>query len=283
MLRTDEIIALNALMFVERWGLQSSLRVRWNDDDQQFWTELDMEVSDDSEVFALENSVEVTSLEELNILLASEAEFYRNVTTLVSIGALETRDIDVTALLMVVQDRLIGFETRTPYPYSMVTGKFVSPENYVYDFSDEETRTGKVALEAIKIVTQNPDEDWFDVLIVQHVSKEWSDIERTYVPREDKHFAVSVAAEDAYIFGCLVTVSLDEDNLPLFADAVEDVLANSNHASAAKFRTSQSQWAGILFCERSGEVNDALMSTVTTRMPNEVAELLPVRGLSLLM
>lgn len=281
MLRTDEIIALNALMFAERWGLQSALRVRWNDTTQQFWTDVALDNTEDSEVFTLETAFDITSLEDLNILLASEAEFYRNVTTLVSIGALETRDIDVTSMVKVVQGRLIGFESKSPYPYSMVTGKFVPSDDYIQSFSEEETVSGRLALEAIKIVTRIPDEEWFDALVVQHVSKKWSDTERTYVAREDTHFAVSVAAEDAYIFGCLVTVALTEENLPLFASSVEDVLLSSNHASAVKFKTSQSQWASILFCERSGEVNDSLMSTVTKRMPGEVAELLPARGMSL--
>ena len=135
MLRNDEIIALNALMFAERWRLHPWLDIRWDEVSGSYSTYI---LHSSYDTVEDEAECEISSLEDLNVLLATDAEFYRNVTTLISIGALEAYDVEVEFLIQVIVDRITGVESKTPYGYSMVAGVFKPTENHIYSFDEKE-------------------------------------------------------------------------------------------------------------------------------------------------
>lgn len=279
MLRIDEIIALNVLKFAERWRLQPWVDIRWDNESGKFVTILLTAPSDDSD--GEDTECEVSSLEELNLLLASDIEFYRNVTTLVSIGAVESHDVKVEPLVEVISDRIRGVEASAPYPYSMVTGNFSPSEDYIYQFSEKEIETGRIALDAIRVLSRTGDW-WGETLLVRHVDKEWSSAAKAYVPAAEKHFSVRISANDVYRFACHESVELNRENFHLLETCVDDVLDTASVALADEYGVTRSFWASVLFCERSGEVNDELMSAAMSRMPERVAALFPLREVSLL-
>ena len=194
MLRNDEIIALNTLMFAERWGLHPWLDIRWDEASGSYSTFILH-----SSYTTVEDEAEcaIESLEDLNMLLATDAEFYRNVTTLISIGALEAYDVEVEFLVQVIVDRISKSDPNLPYGYSMSAGPFVPSEDYIYKFDEKEATTGKLALEAIKILSRTGDW-WGETLEVRHIDKEWSYESRAFIPSTDKYFYVQVAAENVY-------------------------------------------------------------------------------------
>lgn len=271
MLRNDEIIALNALMFAERWRLHPWLDIRW---DQVSGTYSTFILHSSYDTVEDEAECEVRSLEDLNILLATDAEFYRNVTTLISIGALEAYDVEVEFLIQVIVDRITKVESKVPYGYSMVTGSFFPAANHIYSFDEKESATGRLALEAIKALSRTGDW-WGETLEIKHMDREWSNRANDYVPSEDKYFLAQVAAANVYRFSCHEAVKVTEENLTLLVDSVEDVVANVPARVAMDYGVSRNFWASCLFCERTDEVNDTLVSTVLRKMPVEVASLFP--------
>lgn len=270
MLRNDEIIALNALMFAERWKLNPWLDIRW-DGTSGLYSTFILHSSYGGTVDE-ETECEVSSLEDLNVLLATESEFYRNVTTLISIGALEAYDVQVEFLVQVIVDRINGVDSKLPYGYSMVTGTFKPSQNYIHRFSETEAVTGQLALEAIKVLSVTGDW-WGETLQIKHMDQEWSDRANGYVPSKDEYFLVKVCAANVYRFSCHEFVKLTEDNFPALVQAVEDVVANVPAGLAAAHGVSRNFWASCLFCERTDEVNDVLMGTVLSNMPMEVSSL----------
>lgn len=272
MLRNDEIIALNALMFAERWRLHPWLDIRWDEVSGSYSTYIlhssyGGTVEDEAEC-------EIASLEDLNILLATDAEFYRNVTTLISIGALEAYDVEVEFLIHVIVDRIHGVESKLPYGYSMVTGAFTPEGNHIYSFDEKEAVSGKLALEAIKALSQTGDW-WGETLEIKHMDQEWSNRANGYVPSEDKYFLARVGAANVYRFSCHESVEVTEENLPVLIESVEDIVANVPARVALEHGVSRNFWASCLFCERTDEVNDTLVSTVLRKMPGEVSSLFP--------
>lgn len=271
MLRNDEIIALNALMFAERWRLHPWLDIRW---DQVSGTYSTFILHSSYDTVEDEAECAISSLEDLNILLATDAEFYRNVTTLISIGALEAYDVEVEFLIQVIVDRINKVESKIPYGYSMMTGAFAPVDNHIYHFDEKEATTGQLALEAIKALSQTGDW-WGETLEIKHMDREWSNRANGYVPSEDKYFLVKVAAANVYRFSCHEAVKVTEENLPLLVESVEDVVSNVSARIAMKYGVSRNFWASCLFCERTDEVNDTLLSTVLTKMPVEIVSLFP--------
>jgi hypothetical protein len=271
MLRNDEIVALNTLMFAERWGLHPWLDIRWDETSGRYSTFI---LHSSYDTVEDEAECEIRSLEDLNLLLATDAEFYRNVTTLISIGALEAYDIEVEFLVQVIVDRIAGAEPKTPYGYSMVSGEFIPAQNYIYNFDEKEAITGRLALEAIKVLSRTGDW-WGETLEIRHINTEWSNRTHTYVPSENKYFLAQVAAADVYRMSCHESVTLTEENLPLLISSVNDIVSNGGAKLAASKRVTQNFWASCLFCERTDEVNDTLSSTVLRNMPDEVSSLFP--------
>lgn len=271
MLRNDEIIALNSLMFAERWRLQPWLDIRWDEGTQKYSTFLLHSTYNSVED---ESECEISSLDDLNLLLATDAEFYRNVTTLTSIGALEPYDVEVEFLIQVIFDRIKREEPKTSYGYSMVTGTFVPSGNHIYEFDDKEAETGQVALEAIKIFSRTGDW-WGETLSISHVDKEWCNRTHDYVPSDDRAFRVQVCAENVYRFACRESVDVTAENILILSEAVDDVMFNSGSDLPAKFNKTQNFWASCLFCERSDEVNDEFSPQVLNNMPVEIAALFP--------
>lgn len=271
MLRNDEIIALNALMFAERWRLHPWLDIRWDEVSGSYSTYI---LHSSYDTVEDEAECEISSLEDLNVLLATDAEFYRNVTTLISIGALEAYDVEVEFLIQVIVDRITGVESKTPYGYSMVAGVFKPTENHIYSFDEKEAVTGKLALESIKALSQTGDW-WGETLEIKHMDREWSNRANGYVPSEDKYFSARVGAANVYRFSCHESVQVTEENLPLLVESVEDIVSSVPARVAGEHGVSRNFWASCLFCERTDEVNDTLVSTVLRKMPVEVASLFP--------
>lgn len=271
MLRNDEIVALNVLMFAERWGLHPWLDIRWDEGTGSYSTFI---LHSSYDTVEDEAECEIHSLEDLNVLLATDAEFYRNVTTLISIGALEAYDIEVEFLIQVIVDRINKVETKTPYGYSMAVGKFSPTEDHIYKFSEKEERTGRLSLEAIRVLSRTGDW-WGETLEIRHISREWSHRTHEYVPSEDKYFLAQVSATDVYRLSCHESVTVTEDNLPLLVSSVDDIVSNVGAKLAASKGVTQNFWASCLFCERTDEVNDTLASYVLRSMPEEAASLFP--------
>ena len=271
MLKNDEIVALNALMFAERWGLQPWLDIRWNEVAGSYSTFI---LHSSFDTVEDEDECEISSLEDLNILLATDAEFYRNVTTLISIGALEAYDVEVEFLIQVIVDRINKVESKTPYGYSMVVGEFSPNEDHIYKFSEKEALSGRLALEAVRVLSRTGDW-WGETLEIRHMNREWSHKTHEYVPSEDKYFLAQVSATDVYRLSCHESVMLTESNLPILISSVEDIVANVGPKLAASKGVTQNFWASCLFCERTDEVNDSLASYVLRNMPEEAASLFP--------
>lgn len=274
MLRNDEIIALNVLKFAERWRLQPCVDIRWNEKEATFSTFI-LDSFAETDSLDDDTEYEINSFSDLNLLLATEAEFYRNVTTLVSIGALEAHDISVESLVKVFADRIENVVSRVPYPYSLMTGKFSPSENLIYEFDLVEESSGRLALEAIKAFNRTGDW-WGTNLEIRHVDKEWSNRESAYVPSDNKRFMTLIVAENAYRFACYETVKLTWDYLPILTASVDDVVFNMR-AEEASHKYPLSHWVACLFCERSGDLNDQLDSYTRGRMPSKIKALFPAR------
>lgn len=269
MLRNDEIIALNTLMFAERWGLHPWLDIRWNIETETYSTFI---LHSSYDTVEDEAECEVSSLKDLNVLLATDAEFYRNVTTLTSIGALEAYDVEVEFLIQVIVDRINGEEPKAPYGYSMMTGGFVPTEDYITKFDGKEAETGRVALEGIKVLSRTGDW-WGETLEIRHVDKVWSYKTNGYVPSKERAFSVRVAADNVYRFRCHESVALTEKNLPLLVASVDDIVFNGGEVLAGKYGVTQNFWASCLFCERTDEVNDEMSFMALKKMPDEISAL----------
>ena len=269
MLRNDEIIALNTLIFAERWRLHPWLDIRWDEETGKYSTFI---LHSSYDTVEDEAECEISSLDDLNILLATDAEFYRNVTTLISIGALEAYDVEVEFLIQVLVDRVSGVSDTRPYGYSMVTGEFIPTENYIYQFSEKEAATGRLALEGIKVLSRTGDW-WGETLEIRHVDKTWFHSSHEYIPAEERYFEVKVAAENVYRLACHESVTLTESNLAVLVVAVEDVVSSGGAELAAQYKVTQNFWASCLFCERTDEVNDELSSNAIKNMPPQISSL----------
>jgi hypothetical protein len=274
MLRNDEIVALNALMFAERWRLHPWLDIRWNPESETYSTFI---LHSAYETVEDEAECEIRSLDDLNVVLATDAEFYRNVTTLISIGALEAYDVEVEFLVQVIVDRITGKEAKTPYGYSMLAGKFSTASDHIYQFDEREAETGRLALEAIKVLSRTGDW-WGETLEIRHVDKEWSYRTSEYIPSDNKYFSVKVVAKNAYRFRCRESVNLTEENFDLFVESVDDVIFNGGAVSAGQNGVTQTFWASCLFCERSDEVKNELSPSVLRKMPLQISSLFHCYG-----
>jgi hypothetical protein len=251
------------------------LDIRWNEETGSYSTFILHSSYDKVED---EAECEIKSLEDLNLLLATDAEFYKNVTTLISIGALEAYDVEVEFLMQVVFDRISGEDHKIPYGYSMAAGKFIPDRNYIYSFNEKEAATGRLALEAIKVLSRTGDW-WGETLDIRHISTEWSPRTHTYVPSEDKYFLVQVTANNVYRRSCHEAVTVTFNNLAVLASSVEDIVSSAGEQLAADCGVTQNFWASCLFCERTDEVNDVIKSAVLNKMPVEVAALFPAHHL----
>lgn len=268
MLEDDETIVMNAVMFAKRWGLQPWIDIRWDDEAEMFSTFI-LYSSDLDEA-----ECEISSLEELNILLATEQEFYKNITTLAEIGAIELHDVDVEALIMVAVSRIMGTSEKQQFPYSMVNGSYAVTGDY-YQKIDADESSVRLVLDTLKLFSRTGDW-WGETIQVSYIHNIWDSQKKEYVDIDEKYFSVHVEAHDSYTFACYQSAEVTPENWPLLESAVEDVL--SELGSAQTFKQTRNHWASVLFCERSGKVDDILRPGFISQIPEELREVFVERS-----